>query len=113
MKVINKKTRKHVCHDCEVADSSFSRMSGLMFSIKKKNILFIFDMIGRHPIHAFFVFFPFHAVYLDWNMRVVDVQRVLPFVPFAMSRAPARFLLEICDGSPPEVGDVLCLDGKS
>ncbi len=70
-----------------------------MFRSRPACILFKFDFNARHPIHSFFVGFPFDAVYLDENQRVVDVfERVPSFVPALAPRAPAKFLLELPAG---------------
>jgi uncharacterized membrane protein (UPF0127 family) len=112
MKILNKRTKKPICSDCETAETPLSQILGLMFS-KKKNILFVFNKSATHPIHSLFVFFNFHAIYLDENMRVVDSREVRPFNLFHESKSPASYLLELCDGYPPKEGEVLCLDGKS
>lgn len=112
MKITNRKTKKAVCSGCETAETMLSQICGLMFS-KRKNILFVFRKPAAHPIHSLFVFFNFHAIYLDENMRVVDSREVRPFTLFHESKSPASYLLELCDGYPPKEGENLCLDGKS
>ncbi|MEK6812205.1 MAG: hypothetical protein AABX76_01470 [Nanoarchaeota archaeon] len=61
--------------------SFFGRAFGLMFSSreKAKSLIFEFKEPTKTPIHSFFVFFPFIAVWLDEKNKVVDVKRVKPF----------------------------------
>jgi uncharacterized membrane protein (UPF0127 family) len=83
----------------EVADSPFQRMCGLMFSAPK-SILFIFGKDAPHPIHSFFVFHKFDAIYLDESKKITGIFRSVP--PFALyllqSPKPARYLLETPEG---------------
>ncbi len=58
----------------------FSRFSGLMFrSRSTNNLLFDFRREVRFSIHSFFVFFPFLAIWLDSNNKVVEYKVVRPF----------------------------------
>ncbi|HIH23269.1 TPA: hypothetical protein HA238_06075 [Candidatus Micrarchaeota archaeon] len=112
---------KIICQICEKADTLLARIRGLMFS-EKRNILFVFPHEGIQPIHSLFVFFPFHAVYLDKEMQVVEKFRVEPFEMLVKNTKPAKYLLEIPEGvgqgaeqsseQMPQIGDELCLDGK-
>lgn len=112
MIIKNKKNGKIICNEFETADHILSQIKGLMFS-KKKNILFVFHKEGNHPIHSYFVGFNFHAIYLDEKMKVVDTYYVKPNTSLVKSKKPARYLLELCEEKAPNIGDVLCLDGKS
>ena len=84
--------------DFEAADSAFTRARGLMFRLRLgRPLLFTFPKEARVEcaIHAFFVFFPFDAVYLDGRKKVVDVRhRILPFTPLVVPRKPAKYLIE-------------------
>jgi uncharacterized membrane protein (UPF0127 family) len=83
----------------EQANTSLSRLRGLMFRQKPASILFTFDRPGLHGIHSFFVSFPFDAVYLDEAGRVVDVfERVPPFTPYLSPSKPVRYLIELPAG---------------
>ena len=82
----------------EVADSAWARMRGLMFRRRMgKPLLFVFPApsISECAIHAFFVFFPFDAVYLDAGKKVVDVREsIRPFTPLVIPRKKAKYLIE-------------------
>lgn len=81
---------------------------------KEKNILFVFDDEKEHPIHSFFVPYSFDAVYLDRNLKVVDIFRVNPWVWCVSNKKPAKYLLESFNlKSIPKIGDELkCSGGK-
>ena len=91
----------------ESANTSLSRLRGLMFRKKPVSILFTFAWPDLHGIHSFFVSFPFDAVYLDEAGRVVDVfVRVPPFIPYLAPRKPVRYLIEL----PPGMSERLHLE---
>lgn len=93
--------------ECEIAKDFFSKLIGLMFS-KKKNILFVWEREGFYPIHSFFVFFKFHAVYINSKMEVVEIIRnVEPFTPYIVNTKPAQYLLEVSEDIDIEEGERL------
>jgi uncharacterized membrane protein (UPF0127 family) len=74
----------------------FRRGIGLMFRTREtNNLLFVFSKSCRAAITAWFVFFPFWAVWLDESYRIVDAKLVSPFSFSVRPRAPARYLVEI------------------
>jgi uncharacterized membrane protein (UPF0127 family) len=79
-------------------DSAFKRMRGLMFRRKfERPLLFAFPQESRVEctIHAFFVFFPFDAIYLDGKKRVVDIHEAIkPFTPLVVPKRKAKYLIE-------------------
>ena len=91
-----------VAEKFELAGSFLDKLRGLMFRKKiEKPLLFVFKNESRSlaAIHSFFVFFPFDAVFLDARKRVVDIrERVPPFTPLILPRAPSKFLLEMKAG---------------
>lgn len=105
MKVIFKKNNKIFI--CEIAKTFFEKAKGLMFS-KKKNILFLFNNERLFPIHSWFVFFPFDAVYLNSKKRVVEiVKQIKPFKILIKNTKPALYLLELAEKNHIKVGDYL------
>jgi len=89
----------------EIADTLEARASGLMFAPSPKCILFKFEREGHFPIHSFFVFFPFDAVYLDGKMRAREIfEGIAPFTPLVSPKGKARFLLELPQGSVRKLG---------
>lgn len=101
----NARNGKKICVECEVADTPLARSIGLMFARKPKCILFKFDAEGVYPIHSFFVNFPFDAVYLDAQMRAVEIfESIEPFTPLVVPRKKAAYLLEMPQGSAKKLG---------
>ncbi len=80
-------------YDC----NSFERFSGLMFIRKEKAriLLFDFNKKTRVPIHSFFVFFNFIAIWLDDKNKTVDLKIVKPFSLLIKPKKPFNKLIEI------------------
>lgn len=60
-----------------------------------EKLLFSFSRPGRYAITAWFVFFPFLAVFTDSNFRVTEVRYVKPFVLTTRPAKPYSHLIEI------------------
>ncbi|MFH0927395.1 MAG: DUF192 domain-containing protein [Candidatus Micrarchaeota archaeon] len=83
----------------EICDSFNTRMRGLMFRPRPAYLFFKFDLNDLNPIHSFFVLFPFDAVYLDSNHKVVGAyEDVQPFTPYLEPNKPNKCLLEAPSG---------------
>lgn len=72
------------------------RILGLMFKSQEnaEALLFEFRKPAKISIHSFFVFFPFIAVWLDKNNKVIDVKKV---EPFTFSLSPAREFIKLIE----------------
>lgn len=83
----------------QVCDRPLARLRGLMFrwDLPADGLLFVFPAWRRHPsavgIHTFFVFFPFAAIWLDEEGRVIHAVEAKPFRAYAPLQ-PARYLIE-------------------
>jgi uncharacterized membrane protein (UPF0127 family) len=83
----------------QVCDRPLARLRGLMFrrDLPADGLLFVFPAWRRHPrvvgIHTFFVFFPFAAIWLDEEGRIVHAVEARPFRAYAPPQ-PARYLIE-------------------
>lgn len=89
----------------EICDTFKTRMRGLMFRKKSAYLYFKFDLEDLNPIHSFFVLFPFDAVYLDSQNKVVAAFRdVQPFTPYLEPNSVNKFLLEAPSGFIKELG---------
>jgi uncharacterized membrane protein (UPF0127 family) len=76
--------------------SFFGKFMGLMFRTNEtKNLLFEFPENTMTPIHSFFVFFPFLAVWLDSRNRIVEKRIVNPWILSVSPRKPFKRLIEI------------------
>lgn len=87
-----------------LCDTFYKRFIGLMFGKKLKkdeSLLFILPRESRlgSSIHMFFVFFPIDVLWLDKNLKVVDIRRSLkPFSFNAMPKNPAKYIIEAAAG---------------
>ena len=70
------------------------RITGLMFRTKHTNPL-LFELKSPRAIHSFFVFFPFVAVWLDKNNKVVEIKKVKPFTLHVLPKKHFAKLVEI------------------
>jgi len=74
----------------------WGRGSGLMFKGRETgNLLFEFKEARRWVIHSYFVFFPFLAIWLDGENRVLEREIVKPFRFRVRPRGKAKKLVEI------------------
>jgi len=80
----------------EVREVSPFQSFGLMFRTKKcDNLLFDFKRKGKWAISAFFVFFPFLAVWLDEKNKVLEYKIVKPFTFSVQPKNKFAKLIEI------------------
>ena len=76
--------------------NSFEKYIGLMFkSSETENLLFEFKKNVNLPIHSFFVFFPFLAVWLDDENKVIEFKIVRPFCFSVKPNNKFRRLIEV------------------
>lgn len=76
--------------------SPFGKFLGLMFKSKKSpNLLFQFKKYAKHPIHSFFLSFPFLAVWLNEKNQVLDCKIVHPWKIIIKPKTPFIKLIEI------------------
>jgi uncharacterized membrane protein (UPF0127 family) len=74
----------------------FEKFSGLMFTRreKAKALLFDFKKSVRTAIHSYFVFFPFVAIWLDKENKVIEIKIVKPFIPIIR---PKKFFYKLVE----------------
>lgn len=76
--------------------SFWGRFTGLMFRSKStQNLLFEFNGATKQPIHSFFVFFDFLAIWLDSKNKVLEYKIVKPFLPSIKPAKKFSKLVEI------------------
>jgi uncharacterized membrane protein (UPF0127 family) len=92
---------------CLTASSTLPQLRGLMFRAKPVSILFDFHEEAIHPIHSLFVFFPFYAIYISKEKKVIEKSHIGPFRLLHKNSRAARYLLEtdIKTGEYFSVGD--------
>lgn len=57
----------------------FQKISGLMLTRKQKAKALFFEFKKPIAIHSFFVFFPFIAIWLDKNDKIIEIKKIKPF----------------------------------
>jgi len=76
--------------------SLLGKFLGLMFKTKNtKTLLFNFNKFDGKNIHSLFVFFPFLAVWLDENNKVIKREIVRPFTLLIKAPKKTKRLIEI------------------
>lgn len=105
-----------IAEELEIADSFWSRLCGLMFRRSfSEGEAIIFDLPKpRHfGIHTFFVFFSIDLVYLDSELKIVEVEEELSSWRTYKPKDRVSFLVELPGGTVArlglDVGDCLAL----
>jgi uncharacterized membrane protein (UPF0127 family) len=88
---------KEIHLEAIVCNTILKRTRGLMFRRKEssKVLVFPFKKETLTPIHSYFVFFPFLAIWLDKNNKIIEIKRINPFKPIIKTKRPFKTLLEI------------------
>lgn len=93
IKNITKKTI--ISKDFKICESTSSKAIGLMFSLKPRTLVFIFEKEMINPLHMLFVFFPIDVLFLDTKKKVVDMkQSFLPFT-FYTPKKKSKYVIEL------------------
>jgi len=72
-----------------------SKSLGLMFSTRKKSLIFIFKKEKITPLHMFFVFYPIDILFLDKNKIVVEIKENFKPFNFYNPKNKAKFVIEL------------------
>ncbi len=94
-----------------ICKTDLSKAIGLMFSRKKKTLIFIFNKEKLISLHMFFVFYPIDVLFLDKNKKVVQLKE--NFKPFRIliAKKPAKYIIELPDNTikrtKTKVGDTI------
>ncbi len=82
----------------EVCKTSFERARGLMFRPNIVNLLFVFEREEVYPIHSFFVFGEFDAVYVGSDLHITEIYpRIKPW-SFIYPKKKSSYLIELKSG---------------
>jgi hypothetical protein len=98
---------KILLKNVSLAASFSKRFAGYMLKPRPKNrtgILFRFKRDAQHPIHTFFMRFAVDLVFLDKNMKIVEVRENVPPWRFYRSKKKFRYLLEVPSGLVRDLG---------
>ena len=97
-KIYNKTRKSKIAGNMIVCRSITSKARGLMFrgksAVKDTVFLFEFNNASRQSLHMFFVWYPIDVLFLDDNMRVVELKK--KFLPFTIysSKEKAKYIIE-------------------
>ncbi|MBU0615272.1 MAG: DUF192 domain-containing protein [Nanoarchaeota archaeon] len=102
----NVSKRFQISRNSKIYTDIFHHMKGLMFS-RPKTIVFDLGKERKIDLHNFFVFFPIDILFLDSDMKVVEIKR--DFRPFMLffPKHKARYIIETPAGhiKNTKVGD--------
>jgi len=80
----------------------FDKAKGLMFAMPRKDKGLLIECSDEtrmgSAIHMLFVFFPLDVLWLNSRKEIVDIRRVFSFMPFAIPKKPAKYVLELPKG---------------
>jgi len=75
----------------------FKKISGLIFTRREKAKALLFDF--KKPVqwnfHSLFVFFPFIAIWLDDNDKIISIKNIKPFKYNLSPKKPFEKVIEI------------------
>ncbi len=88
-----KKKIKIIVKNCNFVNKGV----GLMFSRREKAKILLFDKLKKIelPIHSYFIFYSFLAIWLNEQNNVVDLKIVKPFSSYVAPKKRAYKLLEV------------------
>ena len=103
----NKRNNKILAKKVKLCKNNLSQALGLMFSRKKKTLIFIFRKEKIISLHMFFVFYPIDVLFLDRNKKVVQIkENFRPFRIMIMKKA-AKYIIELPNKTIKKTGTKL------
>jgi uncharacterized membrane protein (UPF0127 family) len=99
---------------CKICKTFLSKLTGLMFRKLKDDeaLLFEFKKEKKLSIHMLFVFYSIKAIWIDENLKIVDIKKAIPFNPYISSNKKAKYLLETKDSKNIKIEDKITLINK-
>jgi len=92
----------------EVAGTELARQKGLMHRThlgEKEGMLFYFDQSGYHSFYMYNTRIPLSVIFLDEDLRIVDIQDMAPCLaenpsacPIYTPRAACKYVIEVNQG---------------
>lgn len=105
----NNTKQTKVSNNYSFCKNIFSQAKGLMFSLKQKNLVFVFKKEKLTPLHMWFVFFPIDVIYLNSKKEVTELKANFKPFTFFNPKNKAQYILELEKGainkSKTEIGD--------
>ncbi len=95
MKVINNSKKTTIAKDAALCTTIFSKSLGLMFRLKPKPLVFIFNKEKIIPLHMYFVFFPIDVIFLTKEKKVVEMKENFRPLSYYTPKNKASFIIEL------------------
>ena len=112
--IFNKTRKQPIIDEESICRSFISKATGLMFRKKPDyGLVFLFDKARKVSLTMYFVFFPIDVLFLDQQMRVVDMKK--DFRPFTNYTpiADCNIVVELPTGllGKTKIGDSIAITG--
>lgn len=91
----NKTKNKVLARKYKICKSILSQAKGLMFTRKKKTLIFIFKKEKITSLHMFFVFFPIDVLFLNKRKKVVQIKDNFKPLRIIIAKKPAKYIIEL------------------
>lgn len=91
----NQTTKEIVSHKEIICKNIWQKARGLMFRIKKQNLIMFFKQEEIVPLHNFFVFYPIDVILLDSNKKVVEIKENFKPFTFYTPKHKCKYLIEL------------------
>jgi uncharacterized membrane protein (UPF0127 family) len=111
MKITNITKKKVLAGESRRCESITSKAIGLMFSRRNADfgLIFAFKREAKASLHMFFVFYPIDVIFLDKNLKIVEIKE--DFRPFTTyhPKQKANYLIELPNGKASccSIGDII------
>lgn len=102
--IYNSSRKKVISREFSICKSSISKALGLMFCIKPRSLVFVFEKEKIIPLHMLFVFFQIDVVYLNKRKEVVEIKEGLRQFRFYTPKKKAMYVVELPAGAVRDSG---------
>ena len=99
MKIINKTTGEHIGNDAIECKTLISKIIGLMFTKKKKTLIFKIRKEQQITIHMKFVKNPIDIILLNHNKEVIEIKENLQINETYKTKNKIKYLIETPKGT--------------
>ncbi len=93
----------------KIADTAWSKFSGLMLRSNPEPVLFVFKKPARHSFHTWFMRFPIDFVFFDEKMNVLELHENVKPWRFVKPEQPCRYVLELAAGTASKQNELVIL----
>lgn len=111
--LINKTNGKTLANNVKVCDNMILQATGAMFmpKLKDKALFFKFEIEQNNALHMMFVFQALDVLFLDKNMKIVEIKENFKPWRFYNPKQESQFVIELADGviknTGTKIGDIV------